>query len=1099
VRLLGVEEEMVDGGVARVGGSSGELAAVVAGSRPLGGVWRVAPLQGEMTQSFLARLAARYGLELRYLVAAIADVGGSPNVMGRARPDSEVFLSEEARQRVASLCRVPEQHLRLALPAWTQEEPRKRLAAGPAAQFHHGPEKVLRWGPACPECTMRRAGRAEAARLYLGPQERVCRLHRRWLMHVPGLAGRVVDLAGGGQWWEAQRRHVGLLRRSALAADAFEVAEAVTASWWWQVWPQEHVWPSRLRSFGAKGLERAAWRVVARELVTYPETVALAGLLADEGMRRRVVAKARGCVPFRLADLPVLLSAVARCLKRPWLAESLAPVTSGPLFAWAYQYVRAQGSAGAEGRAMWVVAPAHRPRCLVDELADRAQPRPGKRRRGHSRQSDEAFSAGLAAARRYVLEHGNLAVQKDTRVGPFRLGDWLHNVKTRVWALSTERAQELAALDPWWNVPWPTQWQRSYYRARDHAAVNGLPDAAAGFPGTQVLNGEWLYLQCTRYSTLHPEQQRLLADLGITAEVAEAARPRRASLRAGFETALAHARAYAAEHGHLAVAGKGVVYQGYPLGAWLNGQRAQARRATRSTDRSRALDAVDPWWNPPWALSWQRNYVQARRLVEGGFLLDVERGFPEADAELALWLSQQCALFRGLHRDQRRLLAGIGIMAKEADEVQTASEGADKLRNGTVTRLDTSSGLISARSFAAVHGHLAVASDCVHDGYPLGAWLAKQRGQERRHLRGNGSAWPRGQLLAELDPWWNPPWHYPWQRHYQQARKRWQEGRLRLPGQQHSPTEHQDEDEDALMVWLGRQCARHDALRPEQQNLLAEIGISAATARTVVTATARPSPGETVPAQARNYAAEYGHLAVTERTRHNGYPLGGWLLRQRHRAAQGRSDPARIAALNAIDPHWNPPWPLSWQRAYHQARAATDGGNLNKAQLRWINTQTRLWDSLHPVQQQLLADIGAAGPLSVPARSTTTRRYPLGEGLPHARAYAAKYGHLAVFTHAQHDGFSLGRWLIQQRRKARAGLLSARTLQELTVLDPWWNPPWPFTWQRNYQQYRIALARGRLSSELDRWARKQTTLWDQLHPHQQTLLRAIGLHTPHSR
>lgn len=98
---------MVDGGGAWVGGSSGELAAVVAGSRPLGGVWRVAPLQGEMTQSFLARLAARYGLELRYLVAAIADVGGSPNVMGRARPDSEVFLSEEARQRVTSLCRVP--------------------------------------------------------------------------------------------------------------------------------------------------------------------------------------------------------------------------------------------------------------------------------------------------------------------------------------------------------------------------------------------------------------------------------------------------------------------------------------------------------------------------------------------------------------------------------------------------------------------------------------------------------------------------------------------------------------------------------------------------------------------------------------------------------------------------------------------------------------------------------------------------------------------------------------------------------------------------------------------------------------------------------
>ncbi|WP_276328667.1 MULTISPECIES: helicase associated domain-containing protein [Streptomyces violaceusniger group] len=243
-------------------------------------------------------------------------------------------------------------------------------------------------------------------------------------------------------------------------------------------------------------------------------------------------------------------------------------------------------------------------------------------------------------------------------------------------------------------------------------------------------------------------------------------------------------------------------------------------------------------------------------------------------------------------------------------------------------------------------------------------------------------------------------------------------------------------------------------------------------------------------AHARSYAAEHGNLAVTDRTRHNGHPLGSWLLRQRQRAADGRIEPVRITALNALDPHWNPSWPLAWQRAYHRARAATASGTLTSSERRWIRTQAQLWDSLSPAQQQLLAHLGMTGPATVPTQArTTARHYPPGEGLPHARAYATLHGHLAVSIHAHQDGFPLGRWLVQQRRKARSGQLSARTLQELTVLDPWWNPLWPFTWQRNYHVHRtLAAAGGPVPEVLRRWADRQITQWDRLHPHQQALL-----------
>ncbi|WEP00726.1 helicase associated domain-containing protein (plasmid) [Streptomyces sp. FXJ1.172] len=264
-------------------------------------------------------------------------------------------------------------------------------------------------------------------------------------------------------------------------------------------------------------------------------------------------------------------------------------------------------------------------------------------------------------------------------------------------------------------------------------------------------------------------------------------------------------------------------------------------------------------------------------------------------------------MYGSLQRDQQCLLAGIGITAEEAGKVPMTAEEA-KAASQAAARLGGSAGLASARSFAAARGHLALPFDYVHEDYPLGRWLVAQRSKERRHLRATGTAWPPGLHLTELDPWWNPPWHFPWQRHYQQARTLWQEGRLLLPGQ-HAPPGDRDEDEDPLMVWLRRQCARHDVLHPEQQNLLADIGITAATARTVTASLITPTPGEVGLAHARSYAAEHGNLAVTDRTRHNGHPLGSWLLRQRQRAADGRIEPSQITALNALDPPLNPPWP----------------------------------------------------------------------------------------------------------------------------------------------------------------------------------------------
>ncbi|MEU3395004.1 MULTISPECIES: TniQ family protein [Streptomyces] len=158
------------------------------------GAFRVAPLQGEMTLSFLGRIADRYGLTVQNLLSSVTEVAGRQGVAGALQGDSEVFLNAAARDRVAALCRVPQVDLGRALPVWMREEPLGPSKERPTARLHNGVETVAAWSPACPGCVAARTGRMAPARVYLAAHQRVCPRHRYWLMSLPGSEGRVVGL-----------------------------------------------------------------------------------------------------------------------------------------------------------------------------------------------------------------------------------------------------------------------------------------------------------------------------------------------------------------------------------------------------------------------------------------------------------------------------------------------------------------------------------------------------------------------------------------------------------------------------------------------------------------------------------------------------------------------------------------------------------------------------------------------------------------------------------------------------------------------------------------------------------------------------------------
>ncbi|MET8514341.1 helicase associated domain-containing protein [Streptomyces sp. NPDC005077] len=1064
----------------------------------------------------MGRVASRYNLTAKELIGTLVDVGRRPNLF-TVRRDGEVVFNAEARAVVATFCRMPEEHLHRALPAWGMDAPSSSLGSGPAAWVRTA-ATIPPTGPGCRACTATAAQGREEARRYLLPHGRVCVKHQCWMLETPVADGATagpgqLDLRYVPQIGAAQRRHVRLLRRSPHAAEAFTVAQAITTSWWDEPWPEEISWPQRLRLM-APGND-PVWRAAARDAVTYPEAVTVAAALIDPGVQQQLLDDAGRHQPHMLADVPGLVGELAQRLERPWISDRLSIVTTGPLNAWVRACIRTRAGHKPKTQSMWRVPPPHRPapisRILAESRPGETPVEPEPPSAPDTTEADaKGFARGLRHARAYASEHGHLCAPNTVRKEGFAVGLWLANQRAAGPELAPERAAALHSLDPWWNPPWNLWWQRIYHRARAHVQAGQPLDPELGFPGTHEGLGEWLYDQCTAYHQLHPQQQGLLTEVGITPERARAAKPRRKNLKAFRRTALDHARSYAAQHGHLC-APTSACQNGFAIGKWLQSQRLRARRGQLDPALNQSLTIIDSWWNPPWPTDWQREHHIAHAVVAAGTLLDPETGFRNFDDRTGQWLYAQCVNYTQLQPGQRNLLTHLGITEPVAGAA---------LPNPTTRHPATETGLYYARSWAADHGTLDLPRTTQHGGFPLGRWLVRQRHQANLHHEHFDTPWPHEEHLARIDPYWNPSWGMVWQRRYQAARTQL------TPGQDLAPEKGFPGTPDWTGQWLYEQCAHYEELHPRQQQLLADLGLTTEGART-----ARPRRIPQAAAftaglvHATAWADQHGHLTVTGDTRLDGYPLGRWLAHQRKRAARGRLPDSRAQALAALDPWWNPPWTMRWHQSLRTAGThAADRPLSTTAGLdalptitsKWLFTQCSSYDSLHPDQRQLLAGIGLTAELARalapppepprPARPTRSRLEnppsALAAGLPYAQAWTAQHGHLTSAGYrVEHEGFPLGWWLYKQRRAAAGHLKRTGNPwpheAKLAALDPWWNPPWRATWNHSYHQAHAFYSAGQpFPNNTTKWIRVQQRAWEQLHPHQQHLLATLGIHRP---
>lgn len=315
---------------------------------------RIPPVAGELTGSWLRRMAAPYGLRAQDLLRGILSGTHRVQVTGTPGSGLELFLNTPARTALSRSTGLSLPRLTRLLPALAAPHGRLADDESPQAAWYMPGEA---WVGACPACTGRAWRPGQPVLVYPGTAGHVCRRHRRWLLAHPGRAASI-PLETLPEVLTAHRHRSALARARPDAADVVALAAAVVWSWQVQGWRSETVWQDRVRRLAAvTGSMPAA--VVPHALVSYPETIAVARLIGAPRWQQRLreTAAAQGA----RAAMELLLEEISRRAGRPWLADWLIACTrtrprtaaqTNPLDRWLHLLTAADGT---ESNGLWTV------------------------------------------------------------------------------------------------------------------------------------------------------------------------------------------------------------------------------------------------------------------------------------------------------------------------------------------------------------------------------------------------------------------------------------------------------------------------------------------------------------------------------------------------------------------------------------------------------------------------------------------------------------------------------------------------------------------------------------------------------------------------
>ncbi|MFE2828593.1 Helicase associated domain protein [Streptomyces sp. NPDC059271] len=191
------------------------------------------------------------------------------------------------------------------------------------------------------------------------------------------------------------------------------------------------------------------------------------------------------------------------------------------------------------------------------------------------------------------------------------------------------------------------------------------------------------------------------------------------------------------------------------------------------------------------------------------------------------------------------------------------------------------------------------------------------------------------------------------------------------------------------------------------------------------------------------YLADHGHLAIPALE-----PGGQFLADQRAAARSGRLDPAREAALTALDPQWQLPYGPDWHRKYHllarhihaghHPGTLTRGTTVNAVKIGgWLHRQLTDFNRLEPGQQELLTRLGFTADRALPTGGTKPRRRTFEQTLLILRMFLDRWqrppgARESIDVDGEH--VMIGPWYTKNRSRLLAGQLPPHHTQMLTDL-----------------------------------------------------------------
>ncbi|MGW3585700.1 helicase associated domain-containing protein, partial [Streptomyces rubiginosohelvolus] len=211
--------------------------------------------------------------------------------------------------------------------------------------------------------------------------------------------------------------------------------------------------------------------------------------------------------------------------------------------------------------------------------------------------------------------------------------------------------------------------------------------------------GTWVSEQRRAFKagTLEAWRVDLLNEVGMVWSVGDA----------GFWKNLGAARSYYAAHSTLACP-RNAVWDGVALGQWVSNLRRPGGLGTdpvRAEERRRALEAIDPEWNPTWPVDWQRHYAATRELLgeEQGRPAELLPGIITVNGvDVGTWITRQTdpAVWDTLLPEQRERLEALGL-TRRTDTAPAATTAAGK---GSAFER----GITALAQFVQREGHLKV-------------------------------------------------------------------------------------------------------------------------------------------------------------------------------------------------------------------------------------------------------------------------------------------------------------------------------------------------------------------------------------------------------